>query len=193
MIKLPQGTDSNKEPVGKCGYIGAKPESSNNRVCTSLAIVPVKVKLPGNRQEVLETYAFLDTGSNTTFYMEKLMGQLHAKGRDTTISLTTLDTADKGHKTTMLQLQISNLDENNIIELARVISTPHLPVTNKDRASRRDLQGLPYLAGVDIAEIDADVELLIGSDIPRALEPKEVKSGQPGQPYATRTEQGWVL
>ena len=80
----------------------------------------------------------------------------------------------------MLQLQISDLDENNIIELPRVFSTPHLPVTNKGRASRRDLQGLPYLAGVDIAEIDAGVGLLIGSDTSRALETKEVKSGQPG-------------
>ena len=193
LIKQLQGADDNKKPVGRCGYIGGKLGISNNRVCTSLAIVPVKVRLPGNKQEVIETYTFLDTGSNTTFCTEKLMSQLHAKGKDTTISLTTLDTADKDHKTTMLQLQISDLDENNVIEMPRVFSTPHLPVTNKDRASQRDLQGFPHLAGVDIAEIDADVGLLIGSDIPRALEPKEVKSGQPGQPYATRTELGWVI
>ena len=93
----------------------------------------------------------------------------------------------------MLQLQISDLDENNTIELPPVFSKPHLPVTNEDRASRHDLQGLPHLAGVDIADIDADIGLLIESDIPRALEPKEVRSGQPGQPYATRTELGWVI
>ena len=35
--------------------------------------------------------------------------------------------------------------------------------------------------------------LLIGSDVPRALEPREIKSGNHGEPYATRTDLGWVV
>ena len=35
--------------------------------------------------------------------------------------------------------------------------------------------------------------LLIGSDVPRALEPREIKSGNYGEPYATRTDLGWVV
>ena len=41
--------------------------------------------------------------------------------------------------------------------------------------------------------IDADVGLLIGSEESRALEPREIKSGNHGEPYSTRTDLGWVV
>ena len=44
-----------------------------------------------------------------------------------------------------------------------------------------------------IPNIDADVGLLIGSDAPEILEPKQVIPSQNGGPYATRTTLGWVV
>lgn len=40
---------------------------------------------------------------------------------------------------------------------------------------------------------DETVNLLIGQDVPQALEPLEVKSGRYGHPFAVRTRLGWTL
>ena len=44
-----------------------------------------------------------------------------------------------------------------------------------------------------IPNTDADASLLIGSDTPEILEPKQVIPSQNGGPYATRTTLGWVV
>ncbi|KAK3752073.1 hypothetical protein QZH41_005572 [Actinostola sp. cb2023] len=38
-----------------------------------------------------------------------------------------------------------------------------------------------------------DIDLLIGNDVPKALEPKQVKESQDGGPYAIRTLLGWTI
>ena len=42
-------------------------------------------------------------------------------------------------------------------------------------------------------EIDASIGLLIGNDVPKALEPKEVKQCNGKGPYAVRTILGWMI
>ena len=181
-----------EETRGQSGYVKCRENQRSQSSSTSLAIVPVKVKVPGCKR-VVETYAFLDTGSNTTFCTEQLMQQLQAKGTETTLTLTTLGVEDDETKTSVFSLQVSDLEENNTIELPLVFTTPQLPVTTDNRANRQDIHNWSHLQAIPLFDIDADVGLLIGSDVPRALEPKEVKSGQPGEPYATRTELGWTI
>ena len=109
------------------------------------------------------------------------MKQLQARGKDTTLSLTTL------------AFQVSDLDEQDLIELSMVFSTRQLPVTTANRADRKEMSQWLHLQEIDIREIDADVGLLIGSDVPRALEPTEIKSRNHREPYDTRTDLGWVV
>ena len=47
---------------------------------STMAIIPVRVKLM-NRDKYIETYAFLDEGSDATFCTTKLMDQLNARGK----------------------------------------------------------------------------------------------------------------
>ena len=54
-----------------------------------LLIVPVKVRARSADPPVL-TYAFLDSGSNTSFCSRQLMEMLPVNGEQTTVSLTTL-------------------------------------------------------------------------------------------------------
>jgi len=49
------------------------------------------------------------------------------------------------------------------------------------------------LKDVNLPCIDADIELLIGSDAPKLLEPHEVQGGENGGPYAVRTLLGWTI
>lgn len=41
--------------------------------------------------------------------------------------------------------------------------------------------------------MDADVDLLIGTDSPKVLEPWELINSQCGGPHAVRTRVGWVI
>ena len=85
------------------------------------------------------------------------------------------------------------MEEENFIELPLVFSTPKLPVAPESVPCQEDVDRWPHLKWVMVAEINADVELLIGHDVPKALEPKEVRESQKGGPYATKTLLGWAI
>ena len=59
--------------------------------------------------------------------------------------------------------------------------------------SQSDIEKWPYLKHVILPVIDAEVELLIGSDVPKALEPQEVERSEDGGPYAIRTLLWWTI
>ena len=68
---------------GHCASIGA------DKSATALPIVPVRVKAKGSNSSTV-TYAFLDSGSNTTFCSNKIVETLGIEGEKTRLSLTTL-------------------------------------------------------------------------------------------------------
>lgn len=93
----------------------------------------------------------------------------------------------------IVSLEVLNLDEDNLVELPVVFTRPSLPVTTESAASQVDIEKWRYLSQVKIPDIDASVGLLIGSNAPEILEPKQVIPSQNGGPYATRTILGWVV
>ena len=157
-----------------------------------LPVVPVKVRAKGGNA-LISTYTFLDGGSNTTFCSDQLLGDLGVRGVDTTLSLTTMERENRKKASSLVQLEVFDLDENNFIELLLVFSTSVLPISSESVPRQEDVDRWPHLKGIRIAEIDARVGLLIGHDVPKALEPKEVKESQDGGPFATRTLFGWAI
>ena len=188
--------DRPDETIVQSAYvnIGENPHRRKSRPLqvTSLAIVPVKVKAKGS-STTIETYAFLDGGSNTTFCTENLLNQLNATGRKTMLSLTTMAQEDSPIESSIVNLEVFDLNQENFIDLPTVFSTAKLPVSKENMASQQDVEKWSHLEGIEIPKIDAEVNLLIGSDVPQALEPLEIKRGQKGEPYATRTTLGWVV
>ena len=177
------------------GYVRIKGENQFAVKVTStagLAVVPVKVKAKGTGK-MIETYAFLDSGSNTSFCTEKLLNQLDLDGKRTTLSLTTLENVNTAVECSFVNLEVFDLQEENLIELSNVFSRPRLPISKDSIANQNDVDRWPYLTGVEIPQIDAEVGLLIGSDVPEALQPLEVRRSINGGPFATRTVLGWVL
>ena len=61
---------------------------------TALPIVPVKVRAQGS-PFCIETYALLDTGSNSTFCSNMLLDRLGVKGKHLKLRLTTMGTAEE--------------------------------------------------------------------------------------------------
>ena len=152
----------------------------------------MKVKAFGS-EKIVQTYTFLDGGSNTSFCSQNLMRQLNIEGKKTTLSLTTLEKANSMTESSIMSLELSDLRGENHISVKTVFSTPELPVTTINRATQQDINKWPHLSNIQIDQIDGEVGLLIGCDVPEVLEPKEIRRRQDGSPYATRTIFGWVI
>ena len=115
------------------GYVkGRSEEASNSQskisAVTGLAVVPVKVKVPG-RDGMVQTYAFLDSGSNTSFCSEDLAKQLGLSGQRTTLSLTTMEKEHSKTESLVVSLEVLDLEEENLVELPIVFTRPKLPVS----------------------------------------------------------------
>ena len=158
-----------------------------------MAVVPVKVWLIGTETQII-TNAFLDSGSSSTFCTESLITKLGISGIKTKISLTTLEKKDSLVDSFVVKdLVISDLDENVFIELPALYTRPEIPVSKEDIPTQADVDKWPHLRGVHLPDVDANICLLIASDVPTVFDPLEVKHSQDGGPYASRTSIGWVV
>ena len=159
---------------------------------TGLAVFPVKVRSP-DRNEAVTTYAFLDTGSTASFCSEELANQLGLSGRETLLSLTTMDKEDSKVKSSMVSLDVSDLENEVLVKIPMVFTKTKLPVSVDNSAAQEDIDRWPHLRGVETAKIDAKVGLLIGYDASEALAPKEIIPSCNSGPYAARTIFGWII
>lgn len=157
-----------------------------------LSIVPVQIKV-SKGSTTIQTYAFLDPGSTSTFCTEKLMRRLNTTGRKTTVLLQTMGQKKPVDSYEITGLQVGDLDGNNFIDLQKTYTQTKIPVTKRNLFSQKDLNRWHYLKEIQLQEIDADVELLIGVDVPKAMEPWQIINSQGNGPYAVRTLLGWVV
>ena len=149
------------------------------------------MKAPGCNRTV-ETYAFLDTGSNASCCSVELVKQLHLSGQRRTLTLTTMGKENSKNESHVVSLEVLDLEEENMVELPFVFTRPKLPLSTESIASQDDINRWPHLASMDIPRIQANVGLLIGCDASDVLEPKEIRASHYGRPYTARTIFGWV-
>ncbi|XP_073987651.1 uncharacterized protein [Rhodnius prolixus] len=160
-----------------------------------MSVVPVKIKDSNGRS--VETYAFLDSGSSVTFCSKDLALQLDPKGGSSHLIPLKVATI---HKSATLNcglvsgLLISDLEENNHIPLPPVYVVEELPVSKGDIVKRSDLEGYNNLSHLDIPDLDEEIGILIGINVPQALEPWDViHSSSEQEPFAIKTRLGWVI
>lgn len=122
-------------------------------------------------------YAFIDPGSTATFCTEDIQRKLNLKGKSTQFLLDTMaqDNSDchKLIKSVVLSdLEVCGLEENTYIELPKVFTQSHIPV-KKDNI-QEDIAQWQYLKEVRLPRIKAEVGMLIGANVPKAIEPWQV-------------------
>ncbi|CAL9682043.1 unnamed protein product [Knipowitschia caucasica] len=159
--------------------------------CT-LSILPVQVKSKRG-QETLITYAFLDPGSTASFCTERLMNRLNLTGRKLGILLRTMGQEKVVDSYMLTDLEVSGLKTSEFCNLPEIFTQKSMPVHRGNIPQAKDLQRWPHLRHIQIPEIEADVDLLIGTNVPQALEPWEVVRTVNGGPYAVKTILGWTV
>ena len=86
----------------------------------------VRVKAP-DRNLIVETYPFLNNGSNASFFSEKLATQLGLSGCSIPLTLTIME-REKSRSTSQVgSLQVMDLEVENAVELSYVLIRPRLP------------------------------------------------------------------
>ena len=179
------------------------PSASSHVTCSAtgagvskvaLPIVPVRVRQHGGSTEDVITYALLDSGSTHSFCSEALREKLGVPGRHEKMRLTTLENYDTPIDTFAVTLQVTDMNDDNILVMKHVLTRPKFHVSSNCLVSQKELTRWPHLCDIPLPDIDArEAHLLIGQDNPLALTPKEVREGGPGTPYAVRTILGWTL
>ncbi|XP_062415351.1 uncharacterized protein LOC134107519 [Pungitius pungitius] len=159
-----------------------------------LPILPVKVKCSkGNK--IIETNAFLDPGSTGTFCTRKLIDKLNVEGRKFKIHIRTLGHNNAVESSVVDSLEISGITGECFYPLPKVCTQKEMPVSTANIISERELRKWPYLDDVKIPRINADVDLLIGTNASKLMEPWKVINSRDGEdgPYAIKTLLGWVI
>ena len=108
--------------------------------------------------------------------------------------MTTLDRQDRQIQTTAVNLEIAAVDTNTFVTLDNVYTRRDIPIKEANMGTAHDINKWSHLRDICIPTADArNVMLLIGQDNPDILLPREVRSGNQGEPYATRSLLGWTI
>ena len=157
----------------------------------SMAIIPVKVRVQGNNTAIT-TYAFLDPGSNASFCAEHLMHQLGVVGKQMKLTMNTMGSKHTMHTSQLEGIELLDLTEQNVIQLPAIYTKDEMPVSSNHIPTSEDLHKWPHLTNMELPQVNADVGLLIGNNVPDASAPLEVKTGPRGSPYMSRSLLGWI-
>ena len=163
---------------------------SGKRVC--LRIVPVRILGEGDKEVV--TYALLDEGSEVTLCTRKLLESLGIQGKQISFNISTVNQLDSAQRGQEVGLNVCALDGSETLYMEKVWSVENLPISAEGVPTTNDIKQWPHLVGVDIPVINTDeVGLLIGSNVPEAFWVQEQRRGGRGQPYAVRSPLGWSV
>eukprot|EP00794_Sanderia_malayensis_P006686 gene6686-biopygen5463 len=175
-------------------FVGTLSETGAGCGRKSLSIVPVKVRCPENTGEVV-TYALLDNGSTASFCSEDLLAKLGIAARKCQISVATISNVMENCDSAVASLKIMDLNKTVSIDVPQAFVVKKLNVSKDAVASQTDVDSWTYLSDLVLPTRleDCTVDLLIGVDVPEALQPEEIRRGEPGGPFAVRTKFGWTL
>ncbi|XP_071094895.1 uncharacterized protein [Haliotis cracherodii] len=157
-----------------------------------MAIIPVMLRRKGS-SHAIRTYAFLDPGSSVSFITDSMKQKLGSDGKILKITLETM-----GHPHSMITYSINHLEVSdptgeNFVQLPKLYTKDRMPVTHQHIPSETNISGWPHLRGVSLPQIDSEIGILIGNNVPDAYSPLHVKTGPQGSPHATFTRLGWVV
>jgi uncharacterized protein len=117
-------------------------------------------------------------------------------GADCTPVEFTLSTVsgNQKRKAQQLSLDVVGVTTGKGVKLNKVWTTDSLPVAPESIPTATDVRQWSHLKDVELADlVNKEVTILIGSDVPEALCPLEVRSGKRNQPHAIRTILGWTV
>ncbi|CAH8428835.1 unnamed protein product [Schistosoma haematobium] len=161
---------------------------NSSKVC--LGFIPVRLYGPNG---TLETYALLDSGSDTSLVCEEIINHLGLKGKETSIKVTTVN----GTTTCECQevnLEIFSLDERGYVKINKAYTTKKFPIDYVEPLTEEQLSSWEHLKDIALPTLQSNlVGVLIGCDTPDAHWVLEQRLGDREHPFGVRTPLGWMV
>ena len=158
---------------------------------TAMAIIPVKVRARATNKTLHVRSWIVEV---VPLSVQSLMKKLGVSGPKVKISLSTLEKINSPVDSYLVRdLVVSDLNDNDFVKLHVLYRRPEIPVSKEDIPTQEDIDLWPHLNGVFIPCVDADIWLLIASDILEALDPVEIRHSEHDGPYASRTRIGCAV
>ena len=164
--------------------------TSVSRSTVYLGIIPVTLK---NNDTQVQTYALLDSGSNTSLLKREIYDVLKLQGTPTSYSLQTINnnkSVGQQYKTSFAMLDTRKRQEIQV----QALTVDNISVSLNSLPQESDIKKWKHFQGIDIPQIDAkQVGLLIGTDCPSMFWTLEERRGELNEPYARLTLLGWTI
>lgn len=144
------------------------------------------------------TYALIDCQSNATFITEKLRQELGLEGVKSHLLLSTLHEENEvieSHK--VKGVTVMDMKHQNSIPLPQAFMRQTIPFKSSQIPKPEVAMCWEHLKPI-ASELmpyrnDLEVGLLIGTNCPRAIKPREIIPGSDNDPYGVRTALGWGI
>ena len=193
-----------------CLHQEVKREEKGDNKCTSVCgiecqngtynsmIVPVWVRPEGDPSREILQYAVLDDQSNVSFVSRSLCNSLGLQGTPTTLCLTTMQGADVPENTNRVSgVEVLDYHKEHVVKLSALYAWKEISADPSqipkpevalewEHLVRIAEDIIPYQPGVEIS-------LLLGSNCPQAIRPREICAGKEDEPYGQKSLLGWGI
>ena len=167
--------------------------ASNTQVKTRLQVLPICV-IDNITGTCKDTLALLDSGADCHLISEGLYTKLGLVGRPIHSEMQLANGGIESLETFSTDCTVRGVLEDNEFVLQNVRIVPRLPDLSSSRPSLEDVDGCPYLAGIEIPKVEADcVQLIIGIDSPALHTFSEIRQDGNSKLWASKSPLGWVL
>ena len=185
--------DLNQMPNAAACFMNGQSKGQANSM-----IVPVWLSHASDPRTERLVYALLDDQSDTTFVTDTVLNHLGVSGPETNLLLSTMHATDELIKSRKIGgLIVQDFKRQVTLQLPKAFSHAIIPAKRSHIPRPESALQWPHLKGIapQIAPYQNDVEIgiLIGSDCPRAIMPREIIPGEDDSPYALRSDLGWGI
>ena len=149
----------------------------------------LRVRVQSENREVM-CWALVDSGSNTTFIKRGVADELGIKGPEHIFSVNTLG-GSASHDEMCVDFLLATEDGSKSVDVRGAFTIPTLKIHARYDGTAHEKY--KHLADLEFPAVDAEVDILIGTDCTEMFWTLGERHGGLKEPIARETRLGWIL
>ena len=170
--------------------------SSVNGVSSVVLLQIIPVAVVTSRGVKTNTFALLDSGSQTSFILENFADAIGLVGEDSPLKLGTINSSGEPARSRKVSFHVGAFERtktNTQIAVDEAWTVPQLNLPPQ-KVTLSMMQDFPHLTDLSNLEVDSKyVTILLGANVFEARLQHDVRRSRPGQPVPILAAFGWTL
>ena len=189
--------ESDKISAQMDGYVQVKPvDTAFQEDSDSVLLQVVPLRVLGEQGKVVTTYAMLDSGSEITLVDPSLASSLGLKGQPGELVVSTVSNNNDVQHGCRVNLSVESLIDNEPrrLELRNAWCCKDLMIPLRHQRMRSNKLRWPHLEDVPFPDVQKEkISIIIGTNVPEAFIPLDVRHNGPRAPVAIRSCLGFSI